>query len=208
MSRSIITGLAMSNSTRTVWTPNTSLGGALNVIYSASFGGETKMSDADYALLRRIEQEYTSQTANRTYENIPTSFDEYLKLYQKVLNLKRKYRKNRYIDLLLLITAEALTGAINSYGLNIHAIEIDVQNCFLQNVIDELLSKQNVYTAYSDIRGTISMNKTFRLAPLFTYYIKQYGLPAQGVGFDPKKLSIILTALENSGIDPYDDAVL
>ena len=209
MSRSVISGLMVANnSTRTVWTPNSSLGGALNILYFATGGGAIKLTDVEYGFLRRIEQEYTSQTANRTYENIPTSFIEYLKLYQQVLKLKTKYRKNRYIDILLQITAEALTGALNSYGLNTHAIEIDVQNTYLQNVIEELLSKQNVHTAYSDICGTISMSKTFKLAPLFTYYIKQYGLPAPGVGFDPKRLAIILTALENSGIDPYDDAVI
>jgi hypothetical protein len=36
------------------------------------------------------------------------------------------------------------------------------------------------------------------------YYIKYYGVPEAGVGFDPKKLIIILNALENSGIDPYE----
>jgi hypothetical protein len=47
------------------------------------------------------------------------------------------------------------------------------------------------------------MVQTFELAPLFTYYIKMYGIPAPGVGFDPVKLNIVLTALENMGIDPY-----
>lgn len=162
-----------------------------------------KLTPLELALLRKVEQNYTSHTANRTYENIPTSFIEYLKLYQQILLLRATYKQNAGLDILLQITGEALTGALNSYGLNTQAIEIGVQNTYLQGVIEELLSQQNVKTAYSDITGTISMAKTFVLAPLFMYYMKQYGVPDPGVGFDPNKLVLILTALENSGIDPY-----
>lgn len=166
-------------------------------------GGAFKLTPFELALLRKVEQNYTSHTANRTYENIPTSFIEYLKLYQQILLLRATYKQNAGLDILLQITGEALTGALNSYGLNTQAIEIGVQNTYLQGVIEELLSQQNVKTAYSDITGTISMAKTFVLAPLFMYYMKQYGVPDPGVGFDPNKLVLILTALENSGIDPY-----
>ncbi len=204
MSRSNVSGQVVVGS-RTVWTPNSSLGGALNVTTTTTTGagGAFKLTPFELALLRKVEQNYTSHTANRTYENIPTSFIEYLKLYQQILLLRATYKQNAGLDILLQITGEALTGALNSYGLNTQAIEIGVQNTYLQGVIEELLSQQNVKTAYSDITGTISMAKTFVLAPLFMYYMKQYGVPDPGVGFDPNKLVLILTALENSGIDPY-----
>jgi hypothetical protein len=48
------------------------------------------------------------------------------------------------------------------------------------------------------------MHQTFQLAPLFRYYIRLYGVPEPGVGFDATKLALILTAMENSGIDPYN----
>ena len=204
MSRSNVSGQIVSGS-RTVWNPNSSLGGAMNVITTtATVGGTTFQLTADeFASLQKVERNYTSHTANRTYENIPTSFIEYLKLYQQILILKSNYRKNAGLDLLLQITAEALTGALNSYGLNTQAIELNVQNTYLQGVIEELLSQENVKTAYADVVGTLSMSKTFVLAPLFMYYMKQYGVPEPGVGFNPTRLALILTALENSGIDPY-----
>jgi hypothetical protein len=200
----MVSGQVGSAGSRTVWSPNSSLGGAMNVIATITAGTSFKLTNAEYAVLRTIEQDYTSHTANRTYENIPTSFIQYLKLYQQVQKLQTTYRTNANLTILLTITSEALTGALNSYGLNTQAIELGVQNTYLQNVIEELLSNQNVYSAYSDVTGTIGMNKTFVLAPLFMYYIKQYGLPEPGAGFDPNRLSIILTALENSGIDPYN----
>ena len=204
MSRSNVSGRIVTGS-RTVWNPNSSLGGAMNVIATtATVGGITfQLTTDEFASLQKVERNYTSHTANRTYENIPTNFIEYLKLYQQILKLKTKYNKNAGIDLLLQITAEALTGALNSYGLNTQAIELNVQNSYLQGVIEELLSQENVKTAYADVVGTLSMSKTFVLAPLFMYYMKQYGVPEPGVGFDPTRLAIILTALENSGIDPY-----
>ena len=204
MSRSIVSGQVASAGSRAVWSPNSSLGGAMNVIATITTGGTAfNLTKAEYAVLRTIEQDYTSQTANRTYENIPTSFVQYLRLYQQVLKLQTTYKTNANLEILLKITSEALTGALNSYGLNAQAIELGVQNVYLQGVIEELLSNQNSFTAYADITGTIGMAKTFVLAPLFMYYIKQYGLPEPGVGFEPNKLAIILTALENSGIDPY-----
>jgi len=206
MSRSNVSGLIMVGS-RNVWNPNSSLGGALNVVQTGTgttTGGIIfNLTALEIASLRKVEQEYTIHNANRTYENIPTSFIEYLKLYQQILKLRATYKKNIGLDILLQITGEALTGALNSFGLNTQAIEVGVQNTYLQGVIEELLSQQNVKTAYSDVAGTISMSKTFILAPLFMYYMKQYGVPEPGVGFDPNKLVLILTALENSGIDPY-----
>jgi hypothetical protein len=208
MSRSNVSGLIIGG-TNTVWSPNSALGGAMNVIQIAGTGtgggGATfQLTTAEYNALQTIEQNYTSQTANQTYENVPTSFINYLKLYQQVLTLQTTYRTNAGLELLLKITGEALTGSLNAFGLNTQNVELGVQNTYLQGVIEEMLSQQNVNSAYADITGTMSMDKTFALAPLFMYYIKQYGVPEPYVGFDPNRLVIVLTALENSGIDPYN----
>ena len=200
MSRSLITGQG-GGSSRTVWNPNSSLGGAVNVITPTGGGGALKLKDLPS--FRIIQQNYTTHNANRTYENIPPDFIAYLNLYQIVVRTQNQYLSNPSVSVLLQITADALTGALNSYGLNTLNVELSVQNTYLQNTIEELLSGQNVNPAYSDSTGTLAMTKTLVLAPLFVYYIDLYGLPEPGVGFDPNKLSIVLAALENSGIDPY-----
>jgi hypothetical protein len=188
-----------------VWTPNTTIGGAMNVVYTGKGAGGTAfaLTPVEYASLLYLEQHYSSQTANKTYENIPTSYDAALRLYDRISKIKSQYTNNAGINLLLQISIEALKGAFNSYDLNARAIELGIQNIYLQEIIDKIHSEEYLNPAYADITGTFSMSKTFELAPLFMYYIKYYGVPEVGVGFDPKKLIIILNALENSGIDPY-----
>ena len=188
-----------------VWTPNTTIGGAMNVVSTGKGGGGMafQLTTTEYASLLYLEQHYSSQTANKTYENIPTSYDAALRLYEKISKIKYQYTNNAGINLLLQISIEALKGAFNSYDLNARAIELGIQNIYLQEIIDQIHSEQYVNPAYADITGTFAITKTFELAPLFMYYIKYYGVPQNGVGFDPKKLIIVLNALENSGIDPY-----
>lgn len=213
MSRSMISGMLDTHGgrTRTVWNPNSTLGGAVNVIASTGgggtgggTGGTFKLTPADLAKFRIIETDYTFPMANQTYENIPTDFVEYLRLYQTVLRVLNANRRNTSLSILLQITLDGLTGALNSYGLNTTNVELEVQNVFLQGTIDQMLSQENVRTTYTNNSGTLDMSKTLVLAPLFVYYIQLYGVPEPGAGFDPKKLLIVLNALENSGIDPYN----
>lgn len=153
--------------------------------------------------LDTIERLYTSQLANKTYENIPTDFVKYLKLYDIVNKMRIRYFANHAINVLLQITNEGLTGSLNAFGLNTLNVELTLQNNYLQDVIEELISKVNVKEMFDENVGTISMTRKLELAPIFKYYIKIYGMPEMGVGFDPAKLNLVLTALENSGIDPY-----
>lgn len=153
--------------------------------------------------LRRIEQFYTSQLANKTYENIPTSFTDYLHLFNVVHVAQTKYATNAPLALLFKITEEGLTGAMNAYGLNTLNIELTIENTYLNGVLEEIINGYNVTQAFDMNTGTLAMSRKFELAPLFLYYIQIYGLPDPTVGFDPVKLNIILKALEANGIDPY-----
>jgi hypothetical protein len=78
-----------------------------------------------------------------------------------------------------------------------------LNNILLQKKIDEILSGKNEQQAMSNTTGQFTATQTFVLAPLFSYYIVMYGMPAYGVGFDPVKLSIISNILTENGIDPY-----
>ena len=190
---------------RTVWAPNSTLGGAVIGTTPTGGGGGSAfaLTRPELRSFRTIQSDYTFHTANRTYENIPPDFVAYLQLYQLVGRVLNANRGNASLAILLQITLDSLTGALNSYGLNTTNVELEVQNVFLQGTIEEMLAQQNVQTVYSNNSGTLDMTKTLVLAPLFVYYIHLYGIPEPGAGFDPNKLALVLTALENSGIDPY-----
>lgn len=164
---------------------------------------ETQVTDAELESLREIEEYYTSNLAGKTYTQIPTDFTRYLKLFDIVNKARIKYHGNTALSLLFQITTEGLTGSMNAFGLNTLNVELEIQNTWYQEQLQEIINGVNVNPAFDQNTGTLSMMQTFELAPLFTYYIKMYGIPLPGAGFDPVKLNIVLTALENMGINPY-----
>lgn len=176
-----------------------------NISYGdqGSGGGGISITLLELESLRTIQTLYTSQLANRNYANIPVDLTKYLKLREIASKAQIKYKSNAALAVLFQITVDGITGTINTYGLNTLNIETQVQNTYLQGVIEEIISGINVTKAFDENVGTLSMSKTFELAPLFRYYISLYGVPEIGVGFDPVKLALVLTALQNSGIDPY-----
>jgi hypothetical protein len=168
-------------------------------------GAGSNMSITSFELqsLLSIQQLYTVNLADKTYSNIPVDFPQYLKLRSVAYNAIDKYKDVPALSVLFKITVDGITGAINAYGLNVSNTETQVQNLYLQNTLQEIINGVNVQKAFDETSGTLSMKQTFQLAPLFRYYISLYGVPEPGVGFDPVKLSLVLTAMENSGIDPY-----
>lgn len=156
-----------------------------------------------YNALKAVQQLYTFNLANRTYDKIPTDYDKYLRLYHTVIMTKKKAGGNKNLQLLFQITEEGLTGAFNAYGLNYTVVELTLQNTLLQKTIDDILSGKNVKSALTNTTGQFTIQKSFTLAPLFSYYILLYGMPEAGVGFDQDKLSMLLSILEKHCIDPY-----
>lgn len=150
--------------------------------------------------LKIIEQQYTLNLANRTYSLIPTDYQKYLNLYKTVTKTLLN-TSNTFIKTLLQITQEGLTGAINAYGLSFENIQLKQENETLQQTIDDILSNKNERPV---IRGEdtarFGLQKTFTLAPLFSYYIALYGLPAEGEGFDQNKLIILSEILKKNCI--------
>jgi hypothetical protein len=92
---------------------------------------------------------------------------------------------------------------MNSYGLNKRNIELDIQNEWYQSQLQQIINGINVKDVFDENEGTLAMARTFELAPLFRYYIRFYGMPEPGTGFDPVKLNVVLAALDTLGIDPY-----
>ncbi len=158
------------------------------------------LSEDTLNALKIIQQQYTLNLAERTYSFIPTDYQKYLNLYKTVHTTASRIT-NSYLKLLLKITEEGLTGAINAYGLSFENTQLKTENETLQQTIEDILSNKNERPV---IRGETTdqfgLQKTFTLAPLFSYYILLYGMPAEGEGFDQNKLILLSEILKKNCI--------
>jgi hypothetical protein len=169
-----------------------------------SGGTNISITRAELEALISIQTLYTANLADKKYTNIPVNFTQYLKLREIANNAITKYNNIPALSILFQITVDGITGSINAYSLNTLNTETQIQNLYLQTTLQEVINGVNIAKAFHETSGTLSMHQTFQLAPLFRYYIRLYGVPEPGVGFDATKLALILTAMENSGIDPYN----
>lgn len=145
---------------------------------------------------------YVKNLANRLYPNIPMSEEEYLLLYGIVANEIANQTNSNLIKLLKL-AMDAMTGARHARTLNEDNVDLNLQVLLLNRKIDDILSKKNEVVAMGSTAGEFVITKTFKLAPLYSYYIYLYGMPAYGVGFDPSKLTILAAMLQKYNINPY-----
>ena len=152
--------------------------------------------------LKRIESSYVEKMAKRKYLDIPTSVPTFLALNDIMLNAISE-QKNTNLRLLFQIARDGMDGALNSRKLFSDNADLEVRVLMLNNKVDEILSGKNEVKAIGCTTGNISITKTFKLSPLYSYYIYLYGMPAYGVGFDATKLSLLATILTKYGINPY-----
>jgi hypothetical protein len=196
------------------------MGKALFTVNSSSTAGNVKIvtvyspelsepvvlpnRDLDFpsTAINRARNEYTTFLANRQYQSIPTDLNQSLILYDDVYQQKLQ-ATNTNLLILLQITMDGIQGTMNAYTLYTQNISLSLNNIILEKKIEDILSGKNEMKAMSDACGQFNASKTFVLAPLFSYYIMMYGLPAFGVGFNPEKLANILKVLTANGIDPY-----
>ena len=152
--------------------------------------------------LKRIESSYVNIMAKRKYLDIPTSVPAFLALNDVMLTAISE-QKNTNLRLLFQIARDGMDGALNSRGLFVDNTDLEVSVMMLNKKNDDILSGKNEVKAIGSTTGKISITKTFKLAPLYSYYIYLYGMPAYGVGFDATKLSFLATILTKYGINPY-----
>lgn len=202
MSRSLLQGNhTAASSSRSVLNPSTVLGGAVlaNDNCVASGFGFTKQQ---WNMIKTVEGKYTQHLEDQQYEKIPNDLATYLSLYRALTNTRNAYKNNSQISMLITIAMQGITGAINAYGMSARQIELRIQNLYLQDVIDEMLTGVNRNPAFDLNTGGLAALQELELAPLFMYYIKTYGCPQPGDGFDVNKLTVVYNSLISSGIDP------
>jgi hypothetical protein len=152
--------------------------------------------------LNIIENQYVSKEAAKKYLEIPELMSQYLRLNDTMTSSIAKQR-NTNLRLLFKIANDGLLGALNSKTLNADNVDLNFQVLMLNKKVDDILSGKNETNAMGDATGEISITKTFKLAPLYSYYIYLYGMPAYGVGFDAAKLSLLVAIMNKYGINPY-----
>jgi hypothetical protein len=152
--------------------------------------------------LSRIETDYVEKMSSRKYLNIPSSVQAFLALNDTMLSAISK-QKNTNLKLLFQIARDGMDGALHSRTLFSDNADLDVQVLMLNKKNDDILSGKNEVKAISSASGQFTITKTFKLAPIYSYYIYLYGMPAYGVGFDATKLSLLATIMTKYGVNPY-----
>jgi hypothetical protein len=161
------------------------------------------LTDYYKGIIKIIQTEYSSRIANQTYESIPTDFSQYTNLVTQVQDMRSKTTDQSAL-LLLQIAEDTLRGTFNSlslYGDNL-LLQIDKEE--LQKQVTDILSDKNLTTTQPTLSSNnMTLTQNFQLAPVFNYYIRIYGAPLQGQGFDPVKIAFLIYTLQENGIDPY-----
>lgn len=152
--------------------------------------------------LNIIQNQYVSKEALKKYLEIPELMSQYLHLNDTMTASITKQR-NTNLRLLFKIANDGLLGSLNSKTLNANNVDLNFQVLMLNKKVDDILSGKNEVKALGDTCGEISITKTFKLAPLYSYYIYLYGMPEYGVGFDAAKLSLLVAIMNKYGINPY-----
>ena len=154
-------------------------------------------------IIKIIQTDYSSKIANKTYESIPTDFTQYTNLVKEVQEM-RSQTTNASVLLLLQIAEDTLRGAFNSLSLYGDNLLLQLDKADLQKQVADILSDKNVTSIQSSMStNNMTLTQSFQLAPVFNYYIRIYGAPLQGQGFDPVKVAFLIYTLQENGVDPY-----
>ena len=172
------------------------------IINSPFMTNEYLFTIENLATLNKIHQFYTKPLGNQNYSDIPDNYLEYSELYSQISKLQLQ-TTNKNIKLLLKITCEGLTGAIHTLGLDKSIIDLNLQNILLQNKLQDILTNKNTNFSLDTSNKKYNLQKTFTLAPIYSYYITIFGLPENGQGFDPIKIQSLLAILQKYNINPY-----
>jgi hypothetical protein len=161
------------------------------------------ITDSYYNTLRIIEGFYGQNMANKTYYNIPNSYNQYVQYYILLQSIQSKI-KNKSLSLLIKFAQDTLIGAINSFAIYSNNIVLQLDKTNLEKKVNDILTNKNEKVVeIANASGNLTITKTFRLAPVFNYYIMVFGMPAFGVGFDPAKIGFLVNILNELSIDPY-----
>jgi hypothetical protein len=155
---------------------------------TAAISGSCECTPDQVNFLTTVYNQYVTLLANKNYEQIPSNYQKYIALLNQVKSIKVKDYK---LQTLLYVVENGLVGSMNANNLYQRYAYDEIKVGLLNKRIKEILSDKNVKETISSTTGQFQATKTFKLSPLFSYYIYLYGMPEYGVGFDPVKLAFV-----------------
>tara|TARA_B110000285_G_scaffold235528_1_gene317833 strand:+ start:3395 stop:4021 length:627 start_codon:yes stop_codon:yes gene_type:complete len=203
-SKSLFTNDTILSNTRSLITPITlSFTSAIQSVSTGTSEELAFLTSYYLEIINFIQVNYSSKIASRQYESIPTDYTQFTNL-TKTLDEIRSKTNNSSINTLLQIAEDTMRGAFNSLALHGDNLLLQIDKADLQKKVDEIITDKNVETTQSTIStSSITVTQTFQLAAVFNYYIRIYGAPQPGDGFDPVKIAFLIYTLQENGIDPY-----
>jgi len=154
-------------------------------------------------IIKTINAEYSAYTAEKQYEKIDNSYNNFITLDDHLRRMKIKTNSSN-MELLIQFTQNALISSVNAFTLYCNNLELIILNNNLQKQITDMISGKNITSVETtNSSGQLSITKSFSLAPVFSYYFYVYGMPSYGVGFDPIKVNFLAGVLRGMGINPY-----
>jgi hypothetical protein len=203
-SKSLFTNDTILSNTRSLITPITlSFTSAIQSVSTGTSEELAFLTSYYLEIINFIQVNYSSKIASRQYESIPTDYTQFTNL-TKTLDEIRSKTNNSSINTLLQIAEDTMRGAFNSVALHGDNLLLQIDKADLQKKVDEIITDKNVETTQSTIStSSITVTQTFQLAAVFNYYIRIYGAPQPGDGFDPVKIAFLIYTLQENGIDPY-----
>jgi hypothetical protein len=149
---------------------------------------EQILTSGQITSLQSVYSQYTTLLANKTYELIPSNYNQYMILLNQIKSINVT---DYQLQMLIYIAENALVGSINANTLYQRYVYDEIKVALLNKRIQEILSNKNLVETSSSTSGQFTAVKTFKLSPIFSYYVYVYGMPAFGVGFDHHKLNFL-----------------
>ena len=169
------------------------------------FSGDLQIiEDGYYGLLERIETEYGVHASSQNYENVSRNQAIYVDLYDQMTSLQALVTEQT-LSLLLTLAKETLITSFHSVNLHTDNLSLLIQKSQLQQQVTQVITDANkeFVEAAECNDSQLSITKTFTLAPVYSYYISVFGMPVNGSGFNPLKVSFLAEVLTSLGISPY-----
>ena len=203
-SKSLFTNATVLSESRSLINPIVlTFSGAVITLTGASGSELTFLTDTYIQIIRIIQENYSNKIASKNYDNVPSDYTQFVNLLNQLDSMKRETSSSAIL-LLLQVAEDTLKGAYNSLTLFGDNVLLELQVSELQQQVQDILSEANVETVQTTpADNSLTVTQNFQLATVFNYYIKIYGAPPNGTGFDPVKLSFLIYVLELNGIDPY-----
>jgi len=166
-------------------------------------GDLSLLDTVNYNYLENLGNFYATYADTNQVEYITQDPTIYNILYDQLNNIFTQGTDYRFIKLMKLIL-ELFHGVYASTFMYGNALSLSIQNSNLRIQIQDVLANKNVKNI-DTVGGTgqMSITKNFKLAPVYNHYITVYGMPQNGVGFDPVKISYLANILTMNNINPY-----